>query len=121
MVPLDPDIGRVNSGFNERMRTGFQPQSWSTHPQPTNPNHVYVAGAFENTVQALYKYVSPKPKDKCTKGEQLSVSFLAGYIAGADWADVCLFPMQCPSNPTLDLQTATKRLVVTLYTNHRRA
>lgn len=39
-------------------------------------------GAFENTVQALYKYVVPKPKDQCSKPEQLGVSFLAGYIAG---------------------------------------
>ena len=39
-------------------------------------------GAFENTVQALYKYVVPKPKADCTKGEQLGVSFAAGYIAG---------------------------------------
>lgn len=40
------------------------------------------AGAFENTVQALYKYVVPKPKSECSKGEQLGVSFGAGYIAG---------------------------------------
>lgn len=39
-------------------------------------------GAFENTVQMLYKHVVPKPKSECTKGEQLGVSFLAGYIAG---------------------------------------
>ncbi len=31
---------------------------------------------------ALYKYVIPKPKSECSKGEQLGVSFLAGYIAG---------------------------------------
>eukprot|EP00803_Ostreobium_quekettii_P005039 evm.model.scf_116.1 EVM.evm.TU.scf_116.1 scf_116:3535-6145(+) len=37
---------------------------------------------FENTVQALYKYVVPKPKAACSKPEQLGVSFLAGYIAG---------------------------------------
>lgn len=39
-------------------------------------------GAFENTVQALYKYVVPKPKSECSKSEQLGVSFAAGYIAG---------------------------------------
>lgn len=39
-------------------------------------------GAFENTVMALYKYVVPKPKDQCSKPEQLGVSFAAGYIAG---------------------------------------
>jgi len=38
--------------------------------------------AFENTVQALYKYVVPKPREKCSKTEQLTVSFAAGYIAG---------------------------------------
>lgn len=38
--------------------------------------------AFENVVQALYKYVVPKPKAECTKSEQLGVSFAAGYIAG---------------------------------------
>jgi solute carrier family 25 phosphate transporter 3 len=37
---------------------------------------------FENTVVALYKYVVPKPQSECSKGEQLGVSFLAGYIAG---------------------------------------
>lgn len=39
-------------------------------------------GAFENVVQALYKYVVPKPKSECNKSEQLGVSFAAGYIAG---------------------------------------
>ncbi len=33
-------------------------------------------------MQALYKYVVPKPKSECTKQEQLGVSFAAGYIAG---------------------------------------
>jgi len=37
---------------------------------------------FEKTVQALYAHVIPKPKDECSKTEQLGVSFLAGYIAG---------------------------------------
>ena len=37
---------------------------------------------FENTVEALYKYVVPKPKSQCSKTEQLGVSFVAGYIAG---------------------------------------
>jgi solute carrier family 25 phosphate transporter 3 len=38
--------------------------------------------AFERTVEALYKYVVPKPRDQCGKGEQLLVTFAAGYIAG---------------------------------------
>ena len=45
---------------------------------PSSP----AAGAFENVVQALYKYAVPKPKAECSKGEQLGVSFAAGYIAG---------------------------------------
>lgn len=37
---------------------------------------------FERTVEALYKYVVPKPQSQCTKAEQLAVTFVAGYIAG---------------------------------------
>ncbi|KAM4805386.1 solute carrier family 25 member 3-like [Urocitellus parryii] len=37
---------------------------------------------FERTVEALYKYVVPKPQCECTKAEQLGVTFVAGYIAG---------------------------------------
>lgn len=37
---------------------------------------------FERTVETIYKYVVPKPRAECTKGEQLVVTFVAGYIAG---------------------------------------
>ncbi|CAH2228124.1 jg25067, partial [Pararge aegeria aegeria] len=37
---------------------------------------------FEKTLELLYHYVVPKPRDQCTKGEQLVVTFAAGYIAG---------------------------------------
>jgi solute carrier family 25 phosphate transporter 3 len=37
---------------------------------------------FERTVEALWKYVWPRPRESCTYGEQLIVTFLAGYIAG---------------------------------------
>lgn len=37
---------------------------------------------FERTVELLYQHVVPKPRDQCTKGEQLVVTFAAGYIAG---------------------------------------
>jgi len=37
---------------------------------------------FERTVELLYKNVVPKPRSECTKGEQLIVTFAAGYIAG---------------------------------------
>ncbi|XP_054745477.1 phosphate carrier protein, mitochondrial-like [Anastrepha obliqua] len=38
--------------------------------------------SFELTLELLYKYVVPKPRAECTKGEQLVVTFAAGYIAG---------------------------------------
>lgn len=37
---------------------------------------------FERTVEALYKFVVPKPRAECSKAEQLVVTFVAGYIAG---------------------------------------
>jgi solute carrier family 25 phosphate transporter 3 len=37
---------------------------------------------FEKTVQAIYQYVMPKPRDQCNQTEQLMVTFAAGYIAG---------------------------------------
>lgn len=37
---------------------------------------------FERTVELLYANVVPKPRAECTKGEQLIVTFAAGYIAG---------------------------------------
>jgi len=37
---------------------------------------------FERTVELLYKYVVPKPRNDCSKAEQLVVTFAAGYIAG---------------------------------------
>ncbi|XP_061012091.1 solute carrier family 25 member 3-like [Dama dama] len=36
----------------------------------------------ERTVEALYKFVVPKPRSECSKPEQLVVTFVAGYIAG---------------------------------------
>lgn len=38
--------------------------------------------SFERTVEILYHNVVPKPRAECTKGEQLIVTFAAGYIAG---------------------------------------
>jgi solute carrier family 25 phosphate transporter 3 len=37
---------------------------------------------FERTVEAIYKYVIPTPRDQCSKPVQLSATFSAGYIAG---------------------------------------
>lgn len=38
--------------------------------------------SFERTIELLYKHVVPKPRDQCSKPEQLVVTFSAGYIAG---------------------------------------
>lgn len=38
--------------------------------------------SFEKTVELLYQKFVPKPRSECTKGEQLVVTFSAGYIAG---------------------------------------
>ncbi|ELW71323.1 Phosphate carrier protein, mitochondrial [Tupaia chinensis] len=43
---------------------------------------------FERTVEALYRFVVPKPGSECTKAEQLVVTFVAGYIAGVSCAIV---------------------------------
>ncbi|KAL8474502.1 hypothetical protein ACS0TY_031092 [Phlomoides rotata] len=37
---------------------------------------------FENTVEGIYKYAIPTPKDQCSSTLQLGVSFTGGYIAG---------------------------------------
>jgi len=37
---------------------------------------------FERTIEILYAYVVPRPRDQCSKSEQLLVTFAAGYIAG---------------------------------------
>lgn len=49
---------------------------------------------FEKTVEIIYATVVPKPRDQCTKGEQLMVTFAAGYIAGVFCAIVS-HPADC--------------------------
>merc|ERR1712156_322426 len=49
---------------------------------------------FEKTVEMLYQHVVPKPRAECTKGEQLIVTFAAGYIAGVFCAIVS-HPADC--------------------------
>merc|ERR1712050_640114 len=51
-------------------------------------------GCFEKTVEMLYKHVVPKPRAECSKGEQLIVTFAAGYIAGVFCAIVS-HPADC--------------------------
>ncbi|CAH2072798.1 unnamed protein product [Thlaspi arvense] len=38
--------------------------------------------SFETIVEMIYKYAIPNPKDQCSKGLQLGVSFAGGYVAG---------------------------------------
>merc|ERR1712167_38353 len=49
---------------------------------------------FEKTVEMLYAHVVPKPRAECSKGEQLVVTFAAGYIAGVFCAIVS-HPADC--------------------------
>merc|ERR1711974_292604 len=49
---------------------------------------------FEKTVESLYQYVVPKPREECNKSEQLMVTFAAGYIAGVFCAIVS-HPADC--------------------------
>uniref|UniRef100_A0A2K6UIS5 Solute carrier family 25 member 3 n=1 Tax=Saimiri boliviensis boliviensis TaxID=39432 RepID=A0A2K6UIS5_SAIBB len=46
------------------------------------PYTIMKFACFEHTVEALYKFVVPKPCSECSKPEQLVVTFVAGYIAG---------------------------------------
>ncbi|GBP98549.1 Phosphate carrier protein, mitochondrial, partial [Eumeta japonica] len=48
---------------------------------PADPHTMMKFACFERTLELLYKYVCPSRAD-CTKGEQLVVTFAAGYIAG---------------------------------------
>ena len=65
------------------LNDGSRVQTWSTPRVTLTPLCLLSpAAAFENVVQALYKYVVPKPRSECSKPEQLGVSFAAGYIAG---------------------------------------
>jgi solute carrier family 25 phosphate transporter 3 len=49
---------------------------------------------FEKCVEFLYANVVPKPRAECSKGEQLMVTFAAGYIAGVFCAIVS-HPADC--------------------------
>ncbi|PIO31441.1 hypothetical protein AB205_0151160 [Aquarana catesbeiana] len=46
---------------------------------------------FERTVEALYKYVVPKPRSECSKAEQLVVTFVAGYIGKSTRFAICYY------------------------------
>lgn len=43
---------------------------------------------FETTIEMIYKYGIPTPKEQCSMPLQLGVSFAGGYIAGISCAVV---------------------------------
>ena len=64
-------------GFTFRFYKGIVPL-WGRQV----PYTMMKFACFERTVEALYKYIVPKPRAECNKAEQLVVTFVAGYIAG---------------------------------------
>ncbi|XP_054805877.1 mitochondrial phosphate carrier protein 3, mitochondrial-like [Prosopis cineraria] len=38
--------------------------------------------SFENIVEMMYKHIIPTPKEQCSTGVQLGVSYAGGYVAG---------------------------------------
>ena len=47
-----------------------------------NYTHVWELYGIIRYYVIVFRYVVPKPRSECTKGEQLVVTFAAGYIAG---------------------------------------
>jgi len=95
LAPLEAVKVRIQTkpGFANTLREGFPkilreegmsgfykglPPLWGRQI----PYTMMKFAAFERTVEALYEYVVPKKRADCTKGEQLLVTFAAGYIAG---------------------------------------
>jgi solute carrier family 25 phosphate transporter 3 len=95
LAPLEAVKVRIQTkpGFANTLREGFPkilreegmsgfykglPPLWGRQI----PYTMMKFAAFERTVEALYEYVVPKKRADCSKGEQLLVTFAAGYIAG---------------------------------------
>lgn len=71
---------------------------------------------FERTVELLYKHVVPKPRQECTKGEQLIVTFAAGYIAGVFCA-VVSHPADSVSMRAFLFPGVLDNLIITYFLN----
>ncbi|CAI5452857.1 unnamed protein product [Caenorhabditis angaria] len=54
------------------------PPLWSRQIPYTTVKFV----CFERIMEWMYQYVVPKPRNECSKSEQLLVTFSAGYLAG---------------------------------------
>lgn len=74
---MSPELSWLPNGASRSLFRGL-PSLWGRQI----PYTMMKFGAFERTVQALYANVVPKPREECSKSEQLGVSFAAGYIAG---------------------------------------
>lgn len=61
-------------------------QASTTNQPPTRTTNLY--NKTQSTNNKTNRYAVPKPREQCTKGEQLAVSFAAGYIAGVFCAAV---------------------------------
>ncbi|RZC90239.1 hypothetical protein C5167_028334 [Papaver somniferum] len=58
------------------------PESQNFNVVIENSNTMMKFTSFETIVENIYKHVTPKPKDECSKSMQLGVSIGGGYIAG---------------------------------------
>ncbi|KAF0292977.1 Phosphate carrier protein, mitochondrial [Amphibalanus amphitrite] len=95
LAPMEALKVRIQTmpGFPATLRAGFpiimQQEGWWGFYKGVAPlwarqipYTMMKFACFERTVEALYQYVVPKPRAECSKGEQLVVTFAAGYIAG---------------------------------------
>lgn len=95
LAPMEALKVRIQTqpGFPATLRAGFpiimQQEGWWGFYKGVAPlwarqipYTMMKFACFERTVEALYQYVVPKPRADCSKGEQLVVTFAAGYIAG---------------------------------------
>jgi solute carrier family 25 phosphate transporter 3 len=95
LAPLEAVKVRIQTkpGFASTLREGFPkilreeglagfykglPPLWGRQI----PYTMMKFACFERTVEAIYANVVPKPREECSKGEQLMVTAAAGYIAG---------------------------------------
>jgi solute carrier family 25 phosphate transporter 3 len=95
LCPMEAVKVRIQTqpGFANTLREGFpkiyqQEGAWGFYKGIVPlwgrqiPYTMMKFACFERTVEALYKFVVPKPRSECSKPEQLVVTFVAGYIAG---------------------------------------
>ena len=77
-----PPCGLAVRRLQPAQQTSPPPPPHTHTPSRYPPTHALTPSHPTPLVYAARRYVVPKPKEECTKGEQLGVSFAAGYIAG---------------------------------------